>query len=89
LNFRPLFLRPPLALDVVSVVPDGPPITFRFQGRLYRIAHHWGPERIETGWWRGGSVRRDYYRVQTEDGLRFWLFRRIEDGKWHLHGEFS
>jgi len=86
---RPLFLRPPLALDVVSVVPDGPPITFRFQGKLHRIVQHWGPERIETGWWRGGSVRRDYYRVQTEDGLRFWLFRRLEDGKWHLHGEFS
>ena len=78
--FRPLFLRPPLPLDVVSVVPDGPPITFRLQGQLHRVAAHWGPERIETGWWRGASVRRDYYRVQTEEGLRFWLFRRLDDG---------
>ena len=86
--FRPLFLRPPLELDVVSVVPDGPPITFRFEGQLHRVAFHWGPERIETGWYRGTSIRRDYYRVQTEDGLRFWLFRRLGDEKWCLQGEF-
>ena len=87
--FRPLFLRPPLELDVVSVVPDGPPVTFRYGGKLHRVAWHWGPERIETGWYRGASVRRDYYRVQTDEGLRFWLFRRLDDEKWCLHGEFS
>jgi protein ImuB len=86
--FRPLFLRPPLELDVVAVVPDGPPIAFRYAGRLYRVAIHWGPERIETGWYRGPSVRRDYYRVQTDEGRRFWLFRRLDDEKWCLHGEF-
>jgi protein ImuB len=87
--FRPLFLRRPLALDAVSVVPDGPPINFRYQGKLHHVAHHWDPERIETGWFRGTSIRRDYYRVQTEGGLRFWLFRQLGDGRWHLHGEFS
>jgi protein ImuB len=86
---RPLFLRQPLPLDAVSVVPDGPPINFRFQGRLHHVAHHWGPERIETGWFRGTSVRRDYYRVLTDEGLRFWLFRQLGDGKWHLHGQFD
>jgi protein ImuB len=87
--FRPLVLRPPLVLDVVSVVPDGPPITFCYRGQQHRVAFHWGPERIETGWYRGASVRRDYYRVQTEEGLRFWLFRRLDDDAWCLHGEFS
>jgi protein ImuB len=87
--FRPLFLRPPLVLDVVSIVPDGPPITFHYAGQWHRVAHWWGPERIETGWYRGASVRRDYYRVQTEEGLRFWLFRRLDDDAWCLHGEFS
>jgi protein ImuB len=87
--FRPLFLRPPFELDVVSVVPDGPPVTFRYAGRIHRVAWHWGPERIETGWFRGTSVRRDYYRVETDEGLRFWLFRRLGDEKWCLHGEFS
>jgi protein ImuB len=87
--FRPLFLHSPLPLDAVSVVPDGPPITFRLEGKLHRVSQHWGPERIETGWFRGPSVRRDYYRVQTTAGLRFWLFRRLDDGRWHLHGQFG
>jgi len=86
---RPLFLHsPPIALAVVSIAPDGPPISFRFANQDHRIARRWGPERIESGWWRGPSVRRDYYRVETETGLRYWLFRRLADGKWFLHGEF-
>jgi protein ImuB len=88
-EFRPLCLHVPQELDVMSNVPDGPPLVFHWQGHLHRVAHHWGPERIETGWWRGASVRRDYYRVQTEGGLRFWLFRNLPDNRWHLHGTFS
>jgi protein ImuB len=72
----------------MSVVPDGPPLTFRFQGQVHQVVHHWGPERIETGWWRGASVRRDYYRAQTAAGQRFWLFRQLGSGQWHLHGEY-
>jgi protein ImuB len=87
---RPLLLHaPPLPLEVVSVVPDGPPVSFRYQHHPHRVAAHWGPERIETGWWRGRLVRRDYYRVETEAGNRFWLFRNLEDGKWFLQGEFE
>ena len=70
--------------------PDGPPQMFRFRGEVQRIAWHWGPERIETGWWRGTSVQRDYYRVETETGLRYWLFReRTGPRKWHLQGAFT
>jgi protein ImuB len=88
-GIRPLVLHhPPLALHAVSIVPDGPPISFEWNGRVHRVARQWGPERIETGWWRGRSLRRDYYRVETTTGLRFWLFRRLEDGQWNLHGEF-
>lgn len=88
-GIRPLVLHhPPLTLHAVSVVPDGPPIFFEWNGRVHRVARQWGPERIETGWWRGRSLRRDYYRVETTTGLRFWLFRRLEDGQWNLHGEF-
>jgi protein ImuB len=89
LSHRPLTLLAPVALEVLSVVPDGPPITFRWQGQQHRVVRHWGPERIETGWWRGASVRRDYYRVETTTGQRFWLFRQLGDCRWHLHGEFS
>jgi protein ImuB len=87
---RPLHLRsPPLFLAVVAIVPDGPPIRFHFQQRPYRVTRYWGPERIETGWWRGRSVRRDYYRVETDRGHWFWIFRRLDDGQWFLHGLFG
>lgn len=87
---RPLRLWPqPQAIAVVSVVPDGPPLCFDRAGRTQVIAHCWGPERLAAGWWRGGHVQRDYYRVETERGQRFWLFRRIREGDWYLHGEFA
>lgn len=90
---RPLWLlsRPePLAvtLAAAAVGTAAPPLAFRYQGRRHQVTASWGPERIETGWWRGGMVRRDYYRVETTAGLRFWLFRR-SDGAWFLHGEFD
>ena len=87
---RPLHLRsPPLALPVIAVVPDGPPVRFHFQRRTHHIARYWGPERIETGWWRGRSVRRDYYRVETDQGHWFWIFRQLDDNQWFLHGLFG
>jgi protein ImuB len=89
LSTRPLALySPPLSLDVVSVVPDGPPISFHFAGQRHTVVAKQGPERIETGWWRGRSIRRDYWRVEITSGQRYWLFRNLPDGKWHLHGEF-
>jgi protein ImuB len=89
-SFRPPHLeRRPVAVVVVSVVPGGPPLSFEWKGRSFRIVHAWGPERIETGWWRGDDVRRDYYQVETATGERFWLFRRLPDERWFLHGVFS
>ncbi len=86
---RPLRLeREPVPLDVLSVVPHGPPVQFDWQG-FHRVARAWGPERIQYGWWRGRYVQRDYYRVETTTGRRFWLFRRLQDGKWFLHGAFD
>ncbi len=88
--FRPLYLHhPPLPLAAISIIPDGPPVSFDFQRQTHRIDHHWGPERIETGWWRGRSHRRDYYRIETTTGHRYWLFRRLANGKWYLHGEYG
>jgi protein ImuB len=87
---RPLHLRsPPLSLAVIAIVPDGPPIRFHFEQRPHRVTRYWGPERIETGWWRGRSVRRDYYRVETDRGHWFWIFRQLDDGQWFLHGTFG
>lgn len=83
---RPIRLeREPIPLETISVAPDGPPVQFGGQ----RVAHAWGPERIQTAWWRGHYVQRDYYRVETTTGKRFWIFRRLQDGKWFLHGVFD
>jgi protein ImuB len=75
------------AADGAPVVE--PPRQFCLAGKQYRLARHWGPERIETGWWRGQSAGRDYFRVETATGSRYWLFRRLRDGKWFLHGTFE
>lgn len=49
-----------------------------------------GPERIESGWWDGGDVRRDYYRVQTTSGQQAWAYRSVgEEGPLQLQGWFA
>ncbi|MCJ7452770.1 MAG: DNA polymerase Y family protein [Steroidobacteraceae bacterium] len=49
-----------------------------------------GPERIESGWWDGRDVRRDYYIARTTGGVRLWVFReRRKDGRWFMHGVFG
>ena len=48
-----------------------------------------GPERIESGWWDGGDVRRDYYLVETRTGQRGWAFRSTDGGPLLLHGWFA
>lgn len=91
---RPVRIEP-LQADLVAVAGISsaaerrPPLRFRLAGQVHRVAHAHGPERIETAWWRGPIVRRDYYVVETETGGRFWLFRRLKDGVWFLHGVFA
>lgn len=47
-------------------------------------------ERIESGWWDGGDVRRDYYRIETRDGLRGWAYRDLaQPGPLWLQGWFA
>jgi protein ImuB len=57
------------------------------QGRLDLVA---GPERIETGWWDGEPVSRDYFVAANPGGETYWIYReRREPGAWYLHGVFS
>ena len=97
---RPIrLLTPPEAIEAVAMVPDGPPMLFRWRGRAHRIARAAGPERIEDEWWREDRPVRDYYRVEDETGARFWLYREGlyrdpsggADGgaRWYLHGLFA
>lgn len=49
-----------------------------------------GPERIETGWWDGHDVARDYYLLRDADGAELWAFRdRQPPHHWFLHGVFG
>ena len=48
-----------------------------------------GPERIESGWWDGRDVRRDYYVATGWGGVRLWVYRERDRGGWWLHGVFG
>lgn len=49
-----------------------------------------GPERIESGWWDGNDVSRDYFVASNAAGARFWIFReRSGSRRWFLHGVFG
>jgi protein ImuB len=95
---RPLRLLPrPEPVEAMALVPDDPPILFRWRHVPHRVRRADGPERIAGEWWRGAEAARelrDYYRVEDEAGQRFWLFRaglyRPETPpRWYLHGLFA
>ena len=94
---RPLRLleKPEEISSVLAGVPDGPPSRFRWRQCLHDVARAEGPERIAMEWWRKPGLTRDYFRVETRDGHRFWLYR---DGlyqqngfapRWYLQGLFA
>jgi protein ImuB len=87
---RPLvLLSPPEPVRVTVAVSDGPPVSFQWDRRIHRVACCTNLERIATAWWQDtGSVQRDYWRVETTSGARFWLFRDRR-GDWFLHGLFD
>ena len=85
--FRLLGMPQPIAVS--SAVPDGPPVRMVWQGHDRLVARAWGPERIETGWWRAQDVERDYYRAEWEDGTQVWVYRDQRNGRWFLHGFFD
>ena len=78
----------PVPIRVIALVPDGPPTWLVYRGKEYEIVQACGPQRLETAWWRGPDVRRDYFRVTAETGEQFWVFHGATDGQWYLHGMF-
>ena len=102
---RPIRLfEPPEPVEAFWLLPDDPPFRFTWRRRRHRVMCADGPERIADEWWRpeasgsgpceGGDAIRDYYRVEDEEGRRFWLFRagfHRGDRKphWFIHGVFS
>ncbi len=93
---RPLILFPPEMIQMAK-----PSLTlprFRWRGRWLTPAHTQGPERIAPEWWwddpdwRTGT--RDYWRVETAEGPRLWLFHTPQAPyqstrpAWWVQGEF-
>jgi protein ImuB len=97
---RPIrLLQRPEEVSVTAMIPDDPPRQFQWHRHTHRIVRVQGPERIADEWWHprpNGKVVpanivppvRDYYRVEDNDGARFWLFRdgMVNTAKWYLHG---
>jgi len=49
-----------------------------------------GPERIESGWWDGTDIERDYYVACDARRAWLWIFReRAAPHRWFLHGFFG
>ena len=95
---RPIrLLARPEPVEAIAEVPDGPPVRFRWRHVLHEVTHVEGPERIAMEWWRdeaGQALMRDYFRVESREGLRVWLYRAWfnDEGRstrWFLHGVFA
>jgi protein ImuB len=92
-HIRPLMLFPRPVEARVMVSPsddrDGRPISITQDGKVRRVMHAVGPERIAGQWWEGHNKTRDYFAVEDEEGRRSWVFRVRETGRWFVHGEFE
>jgi len=98
---RPIRLlsRPERIDGVIALLPDQPPRRFVWRGMTHVVARADGPERITGEWWKRTSEAfsvRDYFRVENEQGERFWIFRRGDgehdqtgDLSWWIHGLFG
>jgi len=88
---------------VLAEIPEGPPARFTWRRVSRRVVKAEGPERIAPEWWRAVSPKassparpRDYYRIEDEDGHRYWVFRdglyqesELGPPGWYLHGVFG
>ena len=92
-------LRTPEPVETLALLPDHPPVHFTWRGVRRRVLRADGPERIHGEWARSDAelwAVRDYFAVEDEAGLRYWLFR-AGDGSdpatgpqaWFLHGLFG
>lgn len=87
-------LNPPEPVEATALLPDHPPAVFTWRGRRRRVRRADGPERVHGEWWRADRevwLARDYFRVEDEDGQRYWLFRvtDAEQVRWFIQGVFA
>jgi len=84
---RPLWLLPdpePIFGGVADPRSEATPSA----GQAWQIES--GPERIESGWWDGSDLMRDYFVARSPRGIRSWVYRdRRAPRRWYLHGLFG
>jgi protein ImuB len=97
-----LFEKPEPIEVLFAEVPDKPPRHFKWRRASHTIVRAEGPERVAMEWWRSQEAMptRDYFRVEDDAGVRFWLYRNglygeiVKEGKavppdWFVHGLFA
>ena len=87
---RPITLFPP---EPVAAASGTPPANFRWRRMRFTTLRATGPERITPEWWFDDpawrSGLRDYWRIDTQEGPRLWLFTTPQSGDWFMQGEFA
>ena len=48
-----------------------------------------GPEVIDSGWWDGAPVNREYFVARSSRGARAWIFRDRPSSQLYVHGLFG
>jgi len=102
---RPIrLLSQPFPIEVIALVPDGPPLMFIWRRLQHKISNAEGPERITPEWWKPTQLQnlscplskktRDYYQLEIHSGQRYWVYREGLDrpdkpSSWYLHGFFT
>lgn len=92
---RPIRLeKPPIPIEVTAPIPDYPPMLFRLYGQLHKVIRADGPERLEQEWWIGEGLHRDYYIIEDDKAVRYWIFRLGHydptiKASWYIHGIFA
>lgn len=81
---RPITLFPP---EPVTAASGTPPASFRWRRMRFTTLRATGPERITPEWWFDDPVwrtgLRDYWRIETQEGPRLWLFMTPQAQGWN------
>jgi protein ImuB len=92
-SLRPITLFPP---EPVTSASGNPPASFRWRRMRFTTLRATGPERIAPEWWFDDpawrSGLRDYWRIETQEGPRLWLFMTPQTPgakDWYVQGEFA
>ena len=87
---RPLCLFAP---EAITAHGPRPPARFRWRRMSLTTGRATGPERIAPEWWMADdnwhSGLRDYWKIDTKEGRRLWLFYTPQNPGWFVQGEFA